>query len=48
MGACGLMILLAGMVTDTLAVVAIGIVLVLVQVDRWRTADREQNNERAE
>jgi len=44
MGACGLMILLAGFFTDTPAVVAFGIVMVLIQVDRWRQTDKKEQS----
>ena len=48
MGACGLMIFLAGMFTDTPAVVVFGLVMMLIQLDRWRAADRSNDNERSE
>jgi hypothetical protein len=47
MGFAGLAIFLAGAFTDTPAVVVFGIVLMLIQLDRWRAADRSNDNERA-
>ena len=45
MGFAGAAIFLAGMFTDTPAAVVFGMVLMLIQLDRWRAADRSNNNE---
>ena len=44
MGFTGLALFLAGAFTDTPAVVVLGIVLMLIQLDRWRQTDKKEQS----